>query len=495
MRVPLGVKNPFDENRPFEKQAEFISWCRGRKKRNDDYVKQRSKQEDYNPLHDYRPIQYSHYVGGRGASKTTTAVIDVIDVCLKQAPGFKTFWSSRTNGEIEDVFLHELKKILPLHLGLWKHVRKQSTQWIEWINGHITYLISREVDNPGKRPKLGINVMGGWHDEAATKFLPSKFEDIENAIREPGAPFLFCNSQSTPLENEYEDYVYKPDSLGQPFIVFSSSWDNPHLSKATLDTRASRMDKRTMERELGGRFQKADGLMWPDFEFDAWPNGNIYEGFVFNSSKPFYVGCDLGGSQSAWQLIQYIEPTHPITGEPEFVGKLPVVFAEYTPHKVGIEAVTADILKRYGKPSEVYVGHDVVSRGTTGDQASLHFAQLGWRHSSPKGAFFRKDVQQIALRSLIKNIRGERRIAVAGKKNEFDKYIILEQHEGENKSRGILPMFRRDEYPDVKSSDLFNKDKATKGVNAIEDDRDATLYWVVCCHPPKWVVSEQRAAS
>ena len=388
----------------------------------------------------------------------------------------------------------ELEKVLPKRYGLWKRVRKVSAQWIEWASGHITYLISREVDNPNKRPGLGINVMGGWHDEAATKFMQDKFNDIENAIREPDAPYLFCSSTSTPLENEYEEYVYKASTLGMPFIVFSSSWDNPHLSKATLDTRAERMDKRTRDRELGGKFQKADGLMWPDFEFQPWPKGNIYENFVFQPDEPFYVGCDLGGSQSAWQLIQYVDPLHPVTGEQMFSGRLPVVFAEYVPNKMGIEAITADIIKRYGHPQEVYVGHDVESRGTTGDQASLHFAQIGWRHSSPRGAFFRKDVQQIALRSVILNMRGERRIAVAGKLNELGKYQILEQHHGEGKSRGVLQMFRRDEYPDVKSSDIFQKDKTTKGANAIEDDRDATLYWVVCCHPPRWVETEQRAS-
>jgi hypothetical protein len=488
--IKRGVKDPFDKDRPFKKQAEYISWARGLKKRNDEYVYAKIA-AGANPMSDWRPIQYGHYVGGRGSSKTTTGVIVLGEVALVHAPGFRTFWSSRTDGEIESVFLRELEKVYPTELGLWKHVRKRSAQWIEWASGHVTDLVSRNVDNPKKRPALGFNVMGGLHDEAATAYLKSKFDDIENAIREPDAPFLFCGSLSTPLENGYEVYVYQSNSK----IVFSSSWQNPYLSKSMLDQRAAVMDKRTMDQELGGKFQRSDGLMWPDFEFEQWPKGNLIpdDEFEFDADKPFYVSSDLGGNQGSYQLYQYIDPLHPITGEKMFDGKLAVCFAEYVPNRIDLPAITSDIEENYGRPEEVFTGHDVSTRGNTGDSASLHFAQIGWKYSHPSGPLVRKDVQKMALRSLILNTRGERRLAIVAKQDDRGLWHHAKQIHGDGKQRGLINVMRRDAYAEDTSDDIFVKDKKTKGKNAIEDDRDACLYWAVCAHPPKWIKSELRS--
>jgi hypothetical protein len=111
---------------------------------------------------------------------------------------------------------------------------------------------------------------------------------------------------------------------------------------------------------------------------------------------------------------------------------------------------------------------------------------LGWEWQTPSGAFSGKDIQRQAASAMIHNNAGQRRVAVAAKRGSDGIYQIARQHFGEGKVRGILNVMRNDTYPESDSREIFRKDKKERGENALEDDRDAFLYWVVCNHPPAW---------
>lgn len=431
-------------------------------------------------------IQYLNYVGGRGCGKTTIALIVLMMVALEN-PSQRTFWSARSGGEIDNVLLTELEANVPAEL--YKVINKPGARFIRWKGGHKTYLISRNVDNPKKRVALGFNTMGGVHDEAATGFNMDKITDINNGIREPSAPYLFCMTTSTPLPNAYQMWCQNEAAT----TIYASSYDSPFLSKANLDSMAAMMDEATVQQELMGRFVITTGRMWDQFVEAPWPDGNILEGAEYDPNKPFFIGGDLGGGQSAFQIVQYFDPVHPVTGRRIFDGKLACIVAELTPSQMGLEAVMGEVIEHYcdgnhitRAPAMVIVGHDVEASSVLGPSGAEYFKHLGWDYTWNRGTMFRKDVQRQVMRSMICNTKDERRFVVAANKNKHGIYEIARQHFGERKQRGILNVMRNDTYPDPSSKDTFNKDKGKAGKNALEDDRDAFAYWVTYLHPPSF---------
>jgi hypothetical protein len=435
-------------------------------------------------------IQYIDYVGGRGSGKTTIALWIIFHIAMEYA-NQRTFWSARTGKEIDEVLMQELEAKIPQ--ALWRHKTTQNNaRYIEWITGHRTALISRNIDNPKRRPGLGFNTMGGVHDEAATGFLLSKFTDINNGIRSPGAPFYFCLTTSTPIANGYKLWCY---SAGH-HLIFSSSYDSPFLSKANIDSMAAQMDDETVEQELEGKFVTIGGRHWDSFVEKPWPDGNIMEGVEYDPSEPFYLWCDLGGAQGAYQIVQYHEPLHPVTGQKLYNGKIAVIVAEITPNRKTLPEVCKIIIDEFcngdrksKSPYLVCVGHDVNAEDKTGPKGSEYFASLGWDFQWPRGLNIRKTAQRQAMRTLICNTKGDRRFCVAAKKNKIGEYEIVKQIDGHGKMRGILNVMRNDVFPED-SDDLFIKDKSSAKRNAIEDDRDAALYGVVINHPIEMEVSD-----
>ncbi len=468
--LKINAKNPFSKEWSYPKQAEYLKAARNRKQVHIDSDGKCG-------------IQFLNFVGGRGAAKSTTAILDLIYVALIDAPGFRTCWTARSNGEIDDVLLEELERLLPQHL--YKVINKAGARRIEWITGSKTFLVSRSVDNPRKRVGLGKNIHGIYHDEMATGFSLDKLTDLNNAIREPGAPYKFCVTTSTPLPNGYEKFVHQEGST----TIVAGSRDNPHISKADIDSQALTMDEMTIRQEHYGEFVITTGRQWDGFVEAPWPEGNILEGATYNPDLPFHIGADLGSGQGAYQIVQHIEPRHPITGEKMFDGKLAVIVAEFTPNAMDFEEVLGRVIEEYcdgdhtkRAPISVLIGHDVKTKGNVGGSGAEYLRQLGWKYQRPKQKFFSKSTQKICARSLILNTAGERRFAVAANKNKQGKYVIDKQYFGDNKTRGILNVMRNDTYSDTSDS-VFVKDKGRAGKNALEDDRDAFLYWVTCLHP------------
>lgn len=445
---------------PFEQQRQFLSL-------------------DRQILADGKPaISRANYVGGRGCAKTATGIMLLLKA-VADMPGdrLRGFWAEPRHSDIDRIFLTALREIVPAEL--WELKTRGNYRYIQWANGHSTDLLSRQVDDPNKRVGLGSNYCYGIQDEAADKFQQRKFVDMQNAIRHPNAPYLFHDTLSTPVIGDYEAWCRQPGAR----IVRSSSYDNIYISDAVIDSWRASMSPDLVRQEIDGEFVALSGRIWSSFVEAPYPEGNILEGFEFRPDDPFWLACDLGGAQSAFQIIQYWEGH-------------PVIVAELTPNNMGLPAALDEIVRTYcggyderrqpmRAPVMTFVGHDVATPGSVGIPGSQVFASFGWAWETPQGVLSRKDVQRNAASSIILNSIGERTMLIAAKRSARGVYETR-QHFGEGKTRGILNVMRYDQYPDPASREIFIKDKATRGVNALEDDRDAFLYWAVGLHPPAW---------
>jgi hypothetical protein len=467
--LPLYANHPDDTGH--KPQSEFLNYARGRADRHDG------------------SIQFQAFISGRGGGKTAIAIIDLALVALIEAPNAATLWTSRTTGEIESVFIPELRKLVP---EKYFHYHKDNTnKRIKWITGHTTHLRSRNVDNPGRRVTLGMTVCGLYIDEAATQYDHDKITDIINTVRGKHFPFLFVVAISTPLPNAFRNFYNAVNC----HTTKSTSYDNPHLSKKNVESMESQLDELTARQEIYGEDVITTGRMWDTFEERAWPEGNVLEGYQFDHSKPFFLGVDLGGSQSAIQLYQYTDPRHPITGNLVYKSgvRLCVMVAEWLPNRTGIEVVIDDIVQRYcngnhleRKPALTSIGHDVNASTVTGASGAEVFQKLGWKYDFPRGASSRKAVQRQVARGLILNTQNERRFVIAAEKDSNGIYQTI-KHMGKNQTRGLLDVMRLDTYPD--DDNVFNKDKKKLKTGALEDARDSWLYHLVNNHPPTFNIS------
>jgi hypothetical protein len=434
----------------------------------------------------------NNYVGGRGCSKTTTGILLLLKA-VQDMPGLRGFWAEPTWPDMDRVFIAALSEYVPK--SVWRLKMADGHKWIEWHNGHRTDLLSRFADNPKKPVGLGGNYSYGIQDEAADRFDLDKFILMHNAIRDRRAPYLFHDTLSTPLMNGYEAWC-----LNTGNTIFANSRDNPYMGIGNIEAMEANMSPELVRQQTGGEFIHLSGRIWSGFKELPWPDGNIIEGMKFDPSKPWYLSCDLGGAQGSYQIVQYLDPVH--NGRTLFKGKLAVIVAELVPNRKGINAVLDEVIEHYAggcdargfpkrKPEKVIVGHDVNNPGTVISSAAV-FGPLGWEFVTPQQEVFTKDIQYQAASALIFNTMGHRRMAVAANKDKHGVYQIAKQHWGEGKRRGILNVMRADVFPDDTKSGIFVKDKSKRGQNALEDDRDAFLYWVVCNHPPSWNVGTYR---
>lgn len=439
-------------------------------------------------------IRRINYVGGRGSAKTTAGIIDLIMVADRM-PGLITAWREPRWSDVERVFLTALRDMLPEQWGFWRLVRREGHKFIEWRNGHLTHLLSRQVDDPGKRIALGSNYAGVWEDEAADRFGRDKMIDIQNAIRDRRAPYLFHITLSTPTVGAYEAWCRIPGST----TIHATSYDNPYIAQSVIDEWRHSMSPELWAQEVLGQFVPQAGRVWTTFREEQWPRGNILEDYEFDPGKPWYLSCDLGGAQSAFGIWQYVNASA-IGGRGG--QRLAVLVAEYCPNHIGLGAVLDDICRNYGggwssdntfrrPPVAAYVGSDVASPGTNGVTGGQVFHEMGLDYVAVTGERARKDLQRSAALSMILVDSGERQLAVAARRGSDGQYE-MRQHFGEGKSRGFLNVMRSDTYPPVSSKDLFWKDKGQRGINALEDDRDQFLYFAVCEFPPVWGLGGKR---
>jgi hypothetical protein len=340
-------------------------------------------------------------------------------------------------------------------------------------NGSEIDVRSRNVDNPGREVSKGPNYAWAIDDEAANKFSPERYWDIDAAIRHPQATHRFHDTLSTPQMNEY----YALCHLAGHNQVNATSYDNPYLDRSFAGALADGLDPQRAQQEIYGRWVALSGRIWDCADLDnEWPRGNVHP-HVYDSRMPYTLGCDLG-VQSAWLVIQRV-PAGLAGRANELVD---VVVAEYLPDDGDTQSVIRMLDAEYGLPQRVFVGADVNTRSMLdGGTASYAFRkQWGGIPVVPiTGTLADKDLQYQVAKGRLLNAAGQRRCCIS-------RALRSEPHRS---PRGIRNLWLADQWASgrgIRSGELLPKDKRTSGKAALEDVRDAWMYAMVGMHPPQF---------
>ena len=408
----------------------------------------------------------SHYVGGRGSGKTTVGIMLMLRSMIEWNPGLPHLWTEPTYRLCHDVFLREWRKIVPSQLYKFH----ASDMKIVLVNGSELDIRSRNVDNPAKEISKGPNYCAAVDDEAANKYDPDRYWDIDAAVRHPNARCRFHDTLSTPQMGEYYTLCTHPFHTQ----VNATSFDNPFLDTEFASSLAQSLDPQRARQEIYGEWVALSGRIWDVADLSqTWPLGNLHP-HAWQPGKPYTLGCDLG-VQSAWLIIQQVPNGH---GEP-----IDVVVAEYLPDDGDAVSVVRQINADYGVPSRVFVGADLNTRSIVdGGTASYVFRkQWGGIPVVPiTGDLANKDLQYQVAKGRILNANGARRCCVSAALRTYP----------ERSPRGIKALWQADQWPSgrqVRYGELLPKDKRSAGKAALEDVRDAWLYAMIGLHPPKFV--------
>jgi hypothetical protein len=395
-------------------------------------------------------------------------------------PGVPGFWSEPRTGDLERVFLANWADNVP-H-DLWDYQVAKKRLIIASNPPTVVDLISRNVDDSGKKANLGSSYGWGFIDEAAVKFELRRYNDLLATVRLPRAPYLFMDTLSTPQKNGYYSLCIKP---GQR-VIHSSSYQNPFIKKETFDAIAASMAPEYLKQEIEGQWVSLEGKVWSTFSEDMYPYGNIHHA-EWDPNRAWFLGMDIGSNLGHWQIWQYHEPAAP------YKGRIAVVVAEGLQYQEPIQGPLAVIEENYRKtsgrgPAVIAIGHDVNAIGATGDSPGRIFDRMppGWQnYQFPQKELRLKSVQHQILSGLILDNTGNRRFCIS--KN------IRRHSKGYNDSAwGILHAMRNAQYPDFGSRDFFRKDKAELGISNTEDPQDSALYLASINHPPYWAPGESR---
>jgi hypothetical protein len=230
------------------------------------------------------------------------------------------------------------------------------------------------------------------------------------------------------------------------------------------------------EQELDAMWVQLEGRVW-EFVEDIWPNGNLIDR-PYNPKKPYMIGVDLGGAESAWGLYQKESCHHPRRGIIDVL----VLKAEWTPHGRNPWLTIPEIKKftsesfAWRNPIKIMVGGDYKTPGNTGDKGEHMFVTHGWDSyvETVTGYDGLKDVQHRQAAYIMCNSENIRQFAVSTRLKSF--YT--------DGTRGVMDMFRNDTYPDS-GTDYFRKEKSKHGIFH-EDSRDQFLYMVMHANPAEY---------
>jgi hypothetical protein len=336
-------------------------------------------------------------------------------------------------------------------------------------------------------------------DEAAIKCSVDMYRNNLGAIREP-SEVKFYLTISTIRPGPHRALRALPNHVS----FKGRTADNPYLPAGYEQQLRDAMPDSVAAMELDSEDGELEGRIWTSFDFEAWPNGNMLEGYKFQRGKPWWLVMDLGNhaNYTVYQMPEAIDDND----KRILNGRLWVACIEWLSNnnvgritgKGGLEGILPDIIARccndgdYRKnpPQCVFLGHDANTKGIISDKsAAYEFNRLGWEWTFPGGQLSSKEVQ---LRHLTM-MHWERRMCVAGSKNKHGQWEMAERHFHEGKQRGMIDMLERDVYPNERG-DVFTKDKSSVDPkHSVEDDRDGMLYGGVCIkHPDTYDASYYR---
>jgi hypothetical protein len=420
-----------------------------------------------------------HFISGRSGGKTAAAVMKVLDVCIKE-PGTVGLVLAPTYQMLQRSFLREWMACVPRKL--WTYNSKHET--IRLINGSMFYLSTRKINNPsaGKDVTRGNTLNWVVDDEAALGFDHEMFTNTMAAIRRRGKSRFYAFT-TTPRINDYYDLVHSPGHIA----IYSTSRDNPWNDEEWVDDVESQMSEQQAEREIGGKWVHLEGLCWPKWSWDRWPEGNVYE-YRHQPSEDWYLFLDLGSSTGAYYVVQQVNQANHQRGMP---GRdVWVATTELLPSDDGSASRAFQRLNAlYGRPAMVIGGADMGTRASTDGKTATYFVRRVWGGGVPvkaiSGWMADKQVQYDALSECIMDVNGHRSLCMA---SEFSS---IGQNSGKAK-RGINELIKQDVWPDnvgKSSRQFFAKD------GRLEHARDALLYGAVgIMSPPRYTPNKPLAA-
>jgi hypothetical protein len=428
---------------------------------------------------------------GRGWGKTMFAIALAVKL-LTDYPGITIKFLEPDWKRIREAFLPKWYKMVPQEI----YSINRGDNCITLVNGSTLFYGVRNVtgnkqlaSDGGRGPDVAAII----DDEAAVQCSKELYTNNLPAIREAGCPNLLYITIST---FQYGDYELLIDTPGHD-VIYGRTADNTYLPPGLEATMRASMPDDVAAIELDSKRGKPAGRIWSHFTEKAWPEGNILEGYEFDPSKPWYLGCDLG-NHGAFQIYQCPPAKHPETGGHVLDGSLLCMVEEWTVNNDvdpdtdvgGFEGILKMIVRKYckgnpkkNKPKCVFIGHDVNTPGQMkGKAATQVLGALNWPFMYPAGPIAGKDVQRTHATMMM----WEKRFVVAATKDKHGKWKT-KQHFGEGKARGILRVITQDTYPKGKQG-VFDKDKASGDPrSSIEDDRDAMLYTCVLWkHPDEY---------
>jgi hypothetical protein len=339
----------------------------------------------------------------------------------------------------------------------------------------------------------------GWiiHDELALDRREDVLDISEMMLRQKSARWLGTDVITTPKPNwlyrqvlglgiaepilEDESNRKQVSSDGQSVAFYARTDDNEH-NRGLHSRMADKLSETDARQELLGEWVARDGRVWEFVEAD-YPHGNMVD-LPFDPMKPWILGVDLGGANSAWGLYQ--KENLP-TGRRKL--DCLVLKAEWTPDSVPPWKILQEVKEytshgRFSNPAAIKIGADYRTPGNAGDTAEMMFSKVGWNNAveTITGWYASKDVQDMQASYIVCNSVGERRFCISKQLESF--------YPGP--TRGLLDVMRHDTYPEPGSVDYFRKDKGAGIFH--EDSRDQFLYTAVSVYKPSYRPQEHWAA-
>jgi hypothetical protein len=444
-------------------------------------------------LHSFRPINF--FIGGRGAGKTAV-LVKKYDALAIMSPGITLMLTEQTNKDIRDI----LEPCWQAMVDPRTHTSRgfEGSTVKRYHNGSQVWFRARHAKSVNAQPPFhGPTVGAVGHDELTLDRRADVITVSRAMLRQPGAMFLTCDVTATPRPSWVKQFMmanglanpiktdadrFQISESGNHAAFYSPTRGNVY-NRGLHDRLASDMSDQDVDAMLEGLWVDKDGKCWKFVE-EEHPHGNMVD-LPYDPRKPWILGVDLGGANSAWGLYQRED----LRAGRRKIGCL-VLKAEWTPQDVPAWEILRQIkdytsTNRYNRPDAIKIGADYKSGGSTGFSADMIFSDIpGWgeRVENITGWYSHKDVQDHRASYAICNNLGERRFCIS---KQLDKFY-------EGPTRGLLDVMRNDMYPEPGSLDYFRKEKG-KGIYH-EDSRDQWLYTMVSVFPPSYAPQENWAA-
>jgi hypothetical protein len=411
-----------------------------------------------------------HAIAGRGAAKTYHSMIAFAHLAFDpQYCGAPFVWSEATDKELDDIFWPKWRALVPGEGTLWHQGPKNRKVIIP--GGADIHLMGRmTTTGQNREPFRGPDWIVAVYDEAAHDPTNKAWKTLVLGVRGACKAQKIIITSSTPLLGSWYQHVVQGE--GHDPVFYATSFDNPVEDPDAIERAKQDLSPEEYKQEVLGQWVPLGGRAWASAVLDKdWPDGNMHP-HVWDPSMPFTLSCDIG-NQSAWQIWQH-PAIYDDWGRPN--GYLDVLVAQYTPNHGNTEQITCDITTNFGKPTHVIVGADVnTDNSATGESSRLVMQSAGWDCPVvwPKPPRDQKWVQYLAMNRLIYNQRKHRQMCIS------KGLITKEPHH-----RGLEVVLEADTWPErAIRGEFLPKDKKTKHGNALEDSRDAALYFSIIMHP------------